>query len=345
MKIGVWNTAFLGDAVLTLPLLHTLARAYPGAEIHFFVRQGLAPLFAAQPELAAVREFAKRGRDRGLAAALRLGRSLAGQGFDLWISAHASLRSGLIARWSSIPRRIGYSRPAYNHYFYTHTVDRAFGQAEEIERLLRLVRPLGLVDLVCEPRLVLPAAAEDKAREFFASLPPGVPVLGAHPGSTWPTKQWPLEHFAEVLRRAHAAGAAVVLFAGPDETLQAAEVLARSGLLERDPRVRNLAGRLSLPELAAHLGLLSCYLTGDSGPMHLAWVRGAPVVALFGPTTRGLGFFPRGKSTVLELDLPCRPCGLHGPRACPQGHHRCLRDLTPDTAWAAAAAKLGLPHA
>lgn len=338
MRIGVWNTAFLGDAVLTLPLLHTLERAYPGAEVHFFVRRGLAPLFAAQPGLAGVHEFDKRGRDSGLRAAMRLGRKLARMRFDLWVSPHQSLRSGLMARWTSAPRRIGYSRPAYNQYFYTHTVDRAFGRAHEIDRLLRLAQPLRITDLVTEPRLALPAEAEAQAREFFAALPPG-PVLGVHPGSTWPTKQWPEEYFGQVMARAHAAGATVLLFAGPDEKDCAARVLAASGL-EPGERVRDLSAALTLPELAAHLGRLSCYLTGDSGPMHLAWAGGAPVVALFGPTTRGLGFFPRGNSTVLELDLPCRPCGLHGPRACPLGHHRCLRDLTPDAAWAAVAARL-----
>jgi len=338
MRIGVWNTAFLGDAVLTLPLLHTLERAYPGAELHFFVRRGLAPLFAAQPGLAGVHEFDKRGRDRGLRAAMRLGRKLARMRFDLWISPHASLRSGLMARWTTAPRRIGYSQPAYNHYFYTHTVDRGFGKADEIDRLLRLARPLGITDLVAEPSLVLPAEAEAQAEAFFAALPPG-PVLGVHPGSTWPTKQWPEEYYGQVMAKAHAAGATVLLFAGPDEKDCAARVLASSGL-EPGERVRDLAGALSLPVLAAHLRRLSCYLTGDSGPMHLAWAGGAPVVALFGPTTRGLGFFPRGDSTVLELDLDCRPCGLHGPRACPKGHHRCMRDLAPDAAWEAVAAKL-----
>jgi heptosyltransferase-2 len=342
MRIGVWNTAFLGDAVLTLPLLHTLHRAYPQAELHFFVRRGLAGLFASQPELAEVHEFDKRGRDRGLRAAMRLGRKLARMRFDLWLSPHTSLRSGLVARWTTAPRRIGYSRPAYNHYFYTHTVDRGFGAADEIDRLLRLVRPLGVTDLVTEPNLILPAAATAKAEAFFAGL--AGPVLGVHPGSTWPTKQWPEDSYGQVMARAHAAGASVVLFAGPDETECAARVLAASGLAGRD-RLHDLSGALSLPELAAHLAKLSCYLTGDSGPMHLAWAGGAPVVALFGPTTRSLGFFPRGNSTVLELDLDCRPCGLHGPRACPQGHHRCMRDLTPDAAWAAVAAKLDVERA
>ncbi len=77
--------------------------------------------------------------------------------------------------------------------------------------------------------------------------------------------------------------------------------------------------------------------------MHLAWAQDTPLVALFGPTVRKLGFFPRGdNSTVLEVPLDCRPCGLHGPKKCPKGHHDCMRRLTPDMVWDALRAKLGL---
>ncbi|WP_461210766.1 glycosyltransferase family 9 protein [Desulfocurvus sp. DL9XJH121] len=336
MKIGVWNTAFLGDAVLTLPLLHTLAQGFPGAELHFFVRAGLEPLFAAQPELAGVRGFAKRDAQSGAKGARGMGRAVARMGLDLWISAHTSLRSGLVSRWSSIPRRIGYSRPWYNAFFYTHTVDRAFGRMDEIERLLRLAGPLN-VPLVREPRLVLPERAVKRAGELFAELGDG-PVLGVHPGSTWPTKQWPEEYFSEVAGRAARDGARVLVFGGRGEEDVAARVARGAGCPER---VRDISGTLSLPELAAHLGRLDCYLTNDSGPMHLAWVQGTPVSAVFGPTARDLGFFPRGEgSTVLETELACRPCSLHGPRQCPQGHHRCMRDVTPDMVWADVRRKL-----
>ncbi|HKI81718.1 MAG TPA: glycosyltransferase family 9 protein, partial [Pseudodesulfovibrio sp.] len=100
----------------------------------------------------------------------------------------------------------------------------------------------------------------------------------------------------------------------------------------------------SLPELAAYLGRLDAYLTNDSGPMHLAWTQEVPLVALFGPTVKALGFFPRGdNATVLENDgLDCRPCGLHGPKKCPEGHFKCMRDLTPDRVWDVLKAKLGL---
>jgi len=332
-KIGIWNTAFLGDAVLTLPLIHTLRRAYPEAELHFYVRRGLAPLFSEQPELIQAHGFDKRGMDKGFCPAYGMGRDLARQGFDLWISAHVSLRSGLIARWSSIPLRIGYNRPWFNRFFYTHTVDRAFSQYEEIERLLRLTIPLGIKDLIHTPKLVLPKAAVDKANDFFEKNIQG-PALGIHPGSTWPTKMWPVKYFAKVLKEAVASGVQVLMFAGPGEEALAGEIVAKAEIKEQGNRVFNMAGDLSLTELAAHIARLGCYLSNDSGPMHLAWVQNVPVTALFGPTVRELGFYPRGeRSLVLERDLPCRPCSLHGPRVCPEGHHKCMREILPDTVW------------
>ena len=104
------------------------------------------------------------------------------------------------------------------------------------------------------------------------------------------------------------------MFAGPGEEGVAEQTI--DGALADPTRVTNLAGKLDLPRLAAYLGRLDAYLSNDSGPMHLAWTQDVPLVALFGPTVKKLGFFPRGaNSTVMEAaDVPCRPCGLHGPK-------------------------------
>ena len=343
-RIGVWQTAFLGDAVLTLPMLTALRARFPRAEIHFFVRGGLESLFAAQPELNAVHGFAKRGRQRGLGAAFCQSRSLADESFDLWISAHTSLRSALVAAFSGIPRRIGYDRPWYNRLAYTETVPRRFRELEEVERLMQLVRPLGIETPAPKARLVLPQPALDRAAALFASGLPagGGPVLAVHPGSVWPTKRWPVEYFSKVLDLAAEAGARILLLAGPGEEGVARAVSDWSSPLARS-RTLDLAGQLSLPDLAAVLGRADAYLTNDSGPMHLAWIQDTPLVAVFGPTTKALGFFPRGAgSTVLERDLSCRPCGLHGHRRCPLKHHDCMREIAPEQVWAALAPKLGL---
>lgn len=96
---------FLGDAVLTLPLIQTLADAFPGSEIDFYVRRGLASLFEAHPALHAVYEYDKRriaGNNR-LSALLKTGRILGGRRYDIWIGAHPSPRSALLARLSGAP--------------------------------------------------------------------------------------------------------------------------------------------------------------------------------------------------------------------------------------------------
>lgn len=341
-KIGVWNTAFLGDAVLTLPLLQSLKANFPQAELRFFVRGGLESLFASQPELAGAHGFDKRDGQSGLAAAYSLGRRLAREDYTLWISAHRSFRSGLISHWSGVRTRIGYSTPWFNHYCYTHTVDRAFKRFDEIERLLRLLDPLKLSRREDWPRLALNPESVERAGEFWAREIHG-PVLGLHPGSTWATKRWPAERFGRVAAMAAKAGARVLLFGGPGERELAAEVEAAAG--EFGPgRLINLAGELNLPDLAAWIARLDCYLGNDAGPLHLAWTQRAPVVALFGPTVRSLGFYPRGETaTVLERELDCRPCGLHGPQVCPKGHHRCMLDISAEEVFAAVAGKLGLP--
>lgn len=348
-KIGIWNTAFLGDAVLTLPLIQTLRAAYPEAEIHFWVRKGFGSLFSAHPAIAKVFEYDKRGQGKGALKAFALGRVLGRERYSLWISAHASLRSGLMARWSSAKIRIGYDRPRGNAWLYTHVVPRRFSELEEIERLGQLLLPLNLksrgIEAQAWPDIVLPDEALRAAEYFFSRFAAGERVLGVHPGSIWGTKRWPAGYFADIAARAAREGARVLVFGGPgEEEDMAGEVQALAGnslqSAERD-RIINVAGRLSLPELAAHIGHLHCYVTNDSGPMHLAWPQGVPVTAMFGPTVRELGFFPRGAgAAVMEIPLACRPCGLHGPQTCPLGHHKCMRDLTPDLVWADVAAKL-----
>ncbi len=339
-RIAVWNTAFLGDAALTLPLLQSLRAAFPCAEIHFFVRRGFASLFSSHRAIDQVHEYDKKsGGSR--AGVLSHGRELSGLGFDLWICAHPSFRSALLARLSRADMRIGYAESCgrvFSRFFFTHPVSRRFAELEEIERLGRLLLPLKLPKQQNWPDIQLPEDSLERAADYFRQHGRG-PVVGLHPGSVWGTKRWPVEHFARLGASIVAAGAQVMLFAGPGEEGAAQKLAAgireQAGPLPHDALL-DVAGRLSLPDLAAWLGRLSCYVTNDSGPMHLAWPQGTPVCAVFGPTVRRLGFFPRGpESTVFEADLDCRPCGLHGPQSCPLKHHRCMREVLPEDVWRA----------
>jgi heptosyltransferase-2 len=337
--IVIWNPAFLGDAVLTLPLVQTVARAHPDADLHYVVRKGVGSVFKGQSELKRVWEFDKRGGQKGLFGAVSFGRELARLRPDAVVSAHRSFRSGVSVLASGAKKRIGYEQSALARLFYTDRVDRRFEELDEIERLLLLADPLGVEHKVERPSYDPPPVARETAREFFEHKVDR-PVLGVHPGSTWPTKKWPAEYFGEIIGRAARAGCSVLVFSGPSETFDAAAAVTAAG--DTPPGlVHDLSGRLTLEELAAYLGNLDCYLTNDSGPMHLAWIQGTPVDAVFGPTVKKLGFFPRGESaTVHEHALACRPCSLHGPAQCPEGHHDCMRKITPDRVWKSVKAKL-----
>jgi len=329
----------LGDAVLTLPLIRTIAKAYPGSDLHFVVRKGVGQVFLGQPEIKRVWEFDKRGKNGGPLGSVFFGRDLAYVKPDVAVSAHRSFRSGLAVLATGAKRRVGYSQSALAPLFYNERVDRRFDELDEIERLLLLAEPLGITDTINEPGFVPPQVARQTAREFFDNRVTR-PVLGVHPGSNWPTKKWPARHFGEIIGRAARQGYSVLVFSGPSETADAASAISAAGELPPG-RVHNLGGRLTLAELAAYVGMLDCYLTNDSGPMHLAWAQGTPVDAVFGPTVKSLGFFPRGNgSSVHESALACRPCSLHGPRKCPEGHHDCMNNVSPDTVWDSVKAKL-----
>ncbi len=358
----------MGDAILTLPLLQNLHLAYPEAELHFWVRKGVADLFRPNPMLTAVHEFDKRGQQKSGSLALALGKELRGQGYDLWISPHTSPRSALVAWSSGIETRVGYRSPWYNRLAYTHTVDRCFPELPEIERLNRLLLPLDIPAREDHPELVLPLSALEIWRKlgitpglrsqlnFFqgvqaeqvADSPQKTALLGLHPGSTWGTKRWPVEYFARIAGQALQAGGRVALFAGPGEEVMANEVRERT-LAAVDnslhPGLIDLAGRLTLQELAACLGGLDAYLCNDSGPMHIAWALRTPTVAIFGPTVPAQGFAPRGPhSHVLETELNCRPCSKHGPQSCPLGHHDCMKLVSPEQVWQVLTPYLGLTH-
>lgn len=364
-RIAVWNTAFLGDAILTLPLLQSLKAAYPSYIIDFYVRKGLAPLFNANPHITTVYEFDKKTA-RTPASILEFGRRLQCREYDIWISAHQSPRSAIIARCSKAPLRIGYKHGLISSLCYTRTVDRCFEGKQEIERVLGLLEPLGIPATSNWPDLVLPSAALKKATEIFSAFG-NAKVIAIHPGSVWATKRWPAEYYARLALaatgckpdaaakienasafdagcttgsadNAASAGVQVVLFAGPGEEEIAGQVRtafeAKADVASK-ARFTDLTAELSLPELAACIGRLNCYVSNDSGPMHMAWAQHVPLVAIFGPTVTQLGFAPRGDSSVLlEMDgLKCRPCGLHGHDACPKGHHECMRSITPEMVW------------
>lgn len=327
-KVLVVQTAFLGDAALTLPLLRALKERLPGSKVTVWARPACADMFHGNPWIDEVWSDAKAG---GLFGVFKAGRRIAQGRFDLALVPHRSFRSALAVWLSGVPERIGFSSSA-GAWMFTRVVPFAWGM-HDLERNLSLLLPVvGGAEHSVDPQYLKAspqAAASIEQRLGSLGGPLGGPLVGLHPGSVWATKRWPVERFASLGRRLAAErGARIVLVGGSQDKDLASQVATACG-----PAAIDLTGATTLPELIALMPRLSLFVTNDSGPMHIATASGVPTVAIFGPTTRELGFFPYGPDNrVLEVDLDCRPCGLHGSHVCPHGHFLCMKLISVDRA-------------
>jgi len=328
-RVLIAQTSFLGDTLLTIPLVKRVREALPGCRLSVLTRPQLTDLFRSEPAVDEVIEDDKRARHSGALGLWQLARSLRERSFDVALVPHRSLRSALLVWLARIPLRIGFSSSA-GSFFFQRTVHFSWAMPE-LERNLALLSPLlsdmkpGQSDALFLSR---PSAEpiESSVAALLAPLGKEGPLIGLHPGSAWETKRWPWERYARLAERlSRERGARIVLIGGPEDA-----ELARA-ILGRFPGALNLTGKTTLRELLALARKLDLFVTNDSGPMHVAAASGVPTLALFGPTSRELGFFPYGRGhRVLEKDLTCRPCGLHGSRSCPEGHFLCMRLIEVD---------------
>lgn len=309
----VIQTAFLGDVVLTTPLLSALA-AIDGP-VDVVTTPAAAVLLEHHPAVRQVIGYDKRGVDRGLGGLWRLGRRLREHHYARIVLPHRSWRSAALAMIAGTRERIGFAdSPAARSY--TRRVVRLPDGVHETKRLLALAGP----DAPSEPvSLGLTASDYAAADRWLAERQIAPGFIAMAPGSIWGTKRWPgYPALARLTDRPM-----VVIGSAADAPL--GEMIA-AGAPER---AHNACGALPLRTSAALIERAALLVTNDSAPLHLATAVGTPIVAIFGPTVPAFGFGPLSPhDRVVEIELDCRPCSRHGPQVCPLGHHRCMRDLS-----------------
>jgi heptosyltransferase-2 len=312
------QTAFLGDVVLTTPLITALARRHGPLDV--VTTPVAAPLLETHPAVRDVIRYDKNGREKGLSALHRLAVRLRAEDYQAAYLPHRSLRSAVLAWLARIPRRVGFHDGWPFLYTETH---RRPALGHEIDRLCALaeVQPRGDV----RPTLGITSYDHEAAEQLLREDGMDRGFVALAPGSIWGTKRWP--YFAALAQALARRGTAVVAV-GAREDADLGEAVTRAARAAGGAAL-NACGRVSLREAAALIELAGVLVTNDSAPLHLAQAVGTPTVALFGPTVPGFGFGPRGaRDVALGLKaLPCRPCHRHGPRSCPLGHHRCMKDL------------------
>jgi heptosyltransferase II len=313
----VIQTAFLGDVVLTTPLLSVLAERHGPVDV--VTTPAAAPLLETHAAVRRVIPYAKRGADRGFSGLLRLGRSLRAERYAFAYLPHRSARSAALALIARIPRRIGFADGW--RLLYTGARPRP-ATGHEIDRLLALADVLPHHQTA--PTLGLTAADVAAAEAALRAEGIAGAFAALAPGSIWGSKRWP--HYAALAERL-AGRLDVVVVGGVEDTPLGAEIgtaVARAG-----GRSANLCGQLTLRQSAAVIRKAALLVTNDSAPLHFAQAVATPTVAIFGPTLPSFGFGPRGpRDRALGVDgLACRPCSAHGPARCPLGHHLCMQSL------------------
>jgi len=319
----VIQTSFLGDMVLTTPLLTYLAAS---SAVDVVCTPAASVLLENHPAVREVIVYDKRGRDRGALGATRLAMRLREKHYDAAYLAQGSVRSGAIAFMARIPERVGFETSA-GRWFYTTRI-APIDNTHHAARLLALgtrdpLRPVTNHEI--RPRLY-PGERERFAVDdvLGTNVMSDEPLIAMAPGSVWATKRWP--YFPSLASALRDTGRIVIVGTEADRPLALEIVAATKG------QAVDATGRLSLLASAELIGRAALLVTNDSAPLHLASAMNTPTIAVFGPTVPEFGFGPLAERSAVagHASLACRPCDRHGPQRCPLGHWRCMREITPD---------------
>ena len=322
----------LGDVVLATAAANAEREVAGDACVDVLVKSEYAPLWEGHPAVRDLLAWSPAERDpKGL---LALARRIRTRGYPGVVDLQSSPRTRLL---TALAGHLRVSRPrryALRRRLLVRTrrggppagfrVAAAFAEA---------MRP----GSTARPSLHPPGPARERAREL---VPDEGRRVGLVPGARHATKRWPLERYVETGRRLAAAGRGPVpVFFGPDE----GDLRRRwTGLWPQDGTWAAVTE--PLPVVAACMARLVAVVTNDTGLLHVSAAVDTPGVALFGPTVRSFGFEPAGDGhRVLSVDLPCRPCSVHGGPACPEGHFRCLLDISPERVLGAVGEVAGDP--
>lgn len=320
-KILVVQTAFIGDAILASAALESLHGEFPAAELHILVRNGNESLFEAHPYLKKVWVWNKK--ENKLSNLFKLTRAIRKEKFDWLINFHRFASSGMLTAFSAAKIKSGFDKNPFAAFF-THTAKHEIGNGRhEVERNFELLRPY-LKGKAERPRLYPSAKQVEKIEPYTTA-----PFVCMAPASVWFTKQLPKEKWIELCDLV--SDKKIFLLGAPGDTALCEEIREKSA----NKNIGILCGRLSLLESCALMERAQMNYVNDSAPLHLASSVNAPVTAFFCSTVPEFGFYPLSDhANVVSASPPppCRPCGLHGFKACPQGHFSCgysihLQDL------------------
>jgi heptosyltransferase II len=319
MRILLVQLSFLGDCILTTPLIQTLKTLYPNASLSLLTTPLAKDLYAHNPLVDSVITFDKRKSERGFLGLRKKAAILRECKFDKVYSVHRSGRTALLLWLSKIPVRIGFCQARWS-FLYTTRVKRLTG-IHDVERNLSLIQ----APMSYSREMSVGVAPHKTLSEPVRAIIDSGNYVVLFPGSAWKTKQWKLEGFREVAQTLGRDGFSVIVLGAPSEVQ--GNLFVSEGL----PSVRDLTGKTSLSETIALVASSQLLVCNDSMSLHLGSTFKIPTVVVFCATSPTFGFGPwqNPRAEVVEdASLYCKPCRRHGSMKCPSGTEACSKAVS-----------------
>ncbi len=317
-KILVIQTAFPGDAILTLPFIQELKKKRAEYSIDVLCIPQTVEIFAASPYVNSAIPFDKKGKQKSNVAFIRLIKQLRSNKYEIVYSPHRSLRSAIIALNLSAKETYGFENSSLK-FAFKHTV-KYDPSAHEVKRNLEFIGDDYDVDRwKIIPEMIVSAESKNTVQKFFRENKIDNFITIA-PGSVWETKKYPAEYYKRIIEHFVKKKYQIVLIGGlKDKTL--CEDLRRNN----EDSVFVTAGDFSFIETIELLKSTVLLICNDSAPTHLGMCADIPVLTIYCSTIPRFGFYPyNSKSDYISYDhLLCKPCGIHGFDICPIGTFDC----------------------
>ncbi len=317
-KILVVHTAFVGDVILTTPLIRAIKSQFPHHLIDVLVIPQTASVLANNPYINKIVCFDKRKNK--LKSFFQTAAIIRKNKYTMAFLPHSSFTTALLTLAGNIPARIGFNRRAATLFLSKRVEFKK--NCLRIEKNLHLLSPFTNKKFDFQTEIFPDKADESIADELLKKANDKTKIALA-PGSIWATKCWPAEYYQTLASELSNRGYQIVLVGAADEKELCTQIAAG--------RAINTAGKTSITASAAVLRQCVLLVGNDSGALHIANAVKTPVISIFGPTVRSLGYYPfRDTDFLMETELACRPCGSHGSKACPLKHHQCMRAISPE---------------
>ncbi|HOW16537.1 MAG TPA: glycosyltransferase family 9 protein [bacterium] len=328
-RIGILQTAFLGDTVLVAEMIGALKKLYKDeVSIHLIVKKGIEPIFDNDPRVSSISTFDKKDKEKGFWGLLRTIRKVRKLKLDTMLCVHRSTRSTIIARTCGAKKVIGFKSASMSFLFSKRAIRQGEHEVIKNHKLLEAMdeRFKELQPNMADPYTLYPPKKTN--RKDLSELEKNSFIV-VSAGSRWETKKWTLEGYIELINRILKSYIYKVVLSGDKSDIKGSDAIC-SGL-SSTKRVIDSTGKLNIQELFYLISKARLVVTNDSAPIHIAVGLKVPVLAIFGPTVKELGFYPYSKKAVVveNNNVACRPCGLHGHKKCPNETHECMKSITP----------------